>query len=122
MKNAEKFADEFKKCIKSSELCKMATRHNLVTKSADGKCNETKTCLWCHIDTLLWLAEEYKEEIENGTLVWVADELLGNGDMPHINIRRYRGYENGKHWCYVLGDLSDCFPWKYVEIVEECQI
>ena len=120
MKNIEKYWNEAANCIHVKELCKFAVLHDLVdTENGEFTCIDKKECSQCILDTIAWLNQEYKEEIPEGTLVWVSDGLLLSGVMPHINIRRYHGYKDGIHWCYDLRDSENWFPWRYVEIVKE---
>lgn len=118
MKNIEKYWGEVAK-----EFCKFAVSHDLVdTENGGYTCIDKKDCYQCVLDTMEWLNQEYKEEIPEGTLVWVADELDSSGSIKKVNIRRYCEYGDGKHWCYGVDAPTQSFPWNYVELVKECII
>lgn len=116
MKNVEKFIMEL---ALDKPLCKIARENGVVEVLETGTCVPVNGCKSCIMDVISWLNQEAKPVIPEGTLVWVTDGLLLSGDMPHINIRRYRAYEDGKHWCYAVDDTANWIPWKHVEVVKE---
>ena len=123
MKNREKYAEEIKN-YKSEDFCKEFIRP-IILKRAYGSHGCGMECSRCTMLQMLWLEEEYVEEVDWSKVAIDTPILVRDSEEGEWNKRYFARYENGALYAWGDGraswtayDNSDVTSWEYAELAE----
>lgn len=117
MKNREKYAEEIKK-YKDSYFCSDFIKpYVLKSNDCDGM-----TCEQCRMLQMLWLEEEYVEEVDWSNVAVDTPILVRNNEYDKWSNRYFAKYEDGEVYAWCGGRTSwnetNMFAWKCAKLAE----